>query len=241
MPATRTRLMHDAQRSEWIAKLSRDTWFASLRPEMVDQMLALAVERRYRPGQIVYAINAPSSGIFAVLSGNVRMSEYTVDGKLILSGAFSAGVWFGVISEFDGQPRPHTATAVQHTRLLHLSSPAVRELMAQDWRNCFDLGRCVVALYRRTLHSLSTLRAFDYPARVAQALLAMSDHEIVICSGDADPRVTQDDLAAAVGVTRQTIHKLLTDWEARGIIERGYGRIRLLNHRTLSRIAATST
>lgn len=233
--------MAESERSLWITKLSRDAWFASLRPEMVELMLSLAVERRYRPGQLVYSINAPPSGIFAVLSGNIRLSEYTVDGKLILSGAFSAGVWFGVISEFDGLPRPHTATAVEHTRVLHLSSAAVREVMSQDWRNCFDLGRCVVALYRRTLHSLSNLRAFDYPARVAQSLLAMSDHEIVICSGDADPRVTQDDLAAAVGVTRQTIHKLLTEWEEKGIIERGYGRIRLLNQRMLTRIASTST
>lgn len=232
--------MSDTERSLWIAKLSRDPWFASLRPEMVDQMLSLAVERRYRPGQVVYSINAPPSGMFGVLSGNVRLSEYTRDGKLILAGAFSAGVWFGVISEFDGQPRPHTATAVQHSRVLHLSSAAVRELMSTDWRNCFDLGRCVAALYRRTLHSLSNLRTFDYPARVAQSLLAMSDYEIVIRSSDADPRVTQDDLAAAVGVTRQTIHKLLTEWEEQGIIERGYGRIRLINQRALSRIAASS-
>lgn len=233
--------MSEAERSLWIAKLSRDAWFSSLRPEMVHQMLTLAVERRYRPGQVIYSINAPPSGIFGVLSGNVRLSEYTRDGRLILAGAFNTGVWFGVISEFDGQPRPHTATAVQHTRILQLSSVAVRELMSTDWRNCFDLARCVAALYRRTLHSLSNLRTFDYPARVAQSLLAMSDHEIVICSGDSDPRVTQDDLAAAVGVTRQTIHKLLTDWETQGIVERGYGRIRLLNQRMLSRIASTST
>src|SRR3990167_6870105 len=94
-PAQRPR-MSDTERSLWIAKLSRDPWFASLRPEMVEQMLSLAVERRYRPGQAVYSINAPPSGMFGVLSGNVRLSEYTREGKLILAGAFSSGVWFGV-------------------------------------------------------------------------------------------------------------------------------------------------
>jgi len=217
--------------------LCQDSWFASLRPEMADLMVSMAVRRRYRPGQMVYSMNDPRSGMFCVLSGCVRLSQFTQGGKHVLFGAFHSGVWFGLISEFDGQPRPHTVIAVEPTVLLHLPSAAVSDIMSRDWRNAFDLGRCVVALYRRTLEILSSTRTLNYQSQVARTLLALSDYALVIQEPDGAPRVTQEDLAAVVGVTRQTIHRLLTDWEARGWIARGYGRIRLLSPTELFKVA----
>lgn len=225
-------------RSLWAATMRRDPWFASLRPELVELMMSLAVERRYRANEIVYSANDPSNGMFGVLSGGVRLSQYTPTGKHILFATFSPGTWFGVISEFDGLPRPHNAIAAEPTRLLHLSGAAFREIVSRDWRNCFDMARSVVALFRGTLELLSELRTLPYPARTAQTLLAMSDHERVVGHGDAAPRVTQEDLAAMVGVTRQTISRLLTEWEAEGLVARGYGRIRLVDAQRLARISS---
>lgn len=226
-------------RSQWADRMRRDPWFASLRPELVELMMTLADERRYRTNELVYSANDPSTGMFGVLGGGVRLSQYTATGKHILFSTFSPGTWFGVISEFDGLPRPHNAIAVEPTRLLYISSAAFREIVSRDWRNCFDMARSVVALFRNTLELLSELRTMPYPARVAQTLLAMSDHETAKRSSDADPRVTQDDLAAMVGVTRQTISRLLTEWEAQGIVERRYGRIRLLDTSGLTRISSS--
>lgn len=226
-------------RAAMITTLRKDAWFASLRPEMTELMISMSLERRYSPGQVVYSTNDAPSGMFGVVSGCIRLSQFTPGGKHVLFGAFHAGVWFGLISEFDGLPRPHTAIAVEPTVLLHLPSRAVREIMSSDWRNAFDLGRCVVALYRRTLDILSNLRSLEYPARVAQTLLAMSDHALVVREPEAAPRVTQDDLASLVGVTRQTIHRLLSDWESRGWVARGYGRVRLLDSAALTAIATT--
>lgn len=224
-------------RALWAERLSRDPWFASLRPDMVELMLSLAVERRYRANELVYGANDASSGIFGLLSGGVRLSQYTPTGKHILYATFSPGTWFGVISEFDGLPRPHNAIAVEPSRLLQIPSAAFREIVSRDWRYCFDMARSVVALFRNTLDLLAEMRTLPYPARVAQTLLAMSDHELAVHGGAADPRVTQDDLAAIVGVTRQTISRLLTDWERQGVVERGYGHVRLLDASALSRIS----
>jgi CRP/FNR family cyclic AMP-dependent transcriptional regulator len=224
-------------RTSCLRLLGRDPWFASLDPGLAESMLSLAVERKYRANEIVYSVNDPPSGVYAVLSGGVRLSQYTRSGKHILFSTFSPGTWFGLISEFDGLPRPHNAVTAEPTRLLHLSSAAFRELVSRDWRHCFDMARCLVVLFRGTLELLQELRSLPYPARVAQTLLAISDHEIARGGCDIDPRVTQDDLAAMVGVTRQTISRLLTEWESLGLVDRGYGRIRLLDLPGLARIS----
>lgn len=225
-------------RARRLETLNRDPWFASLRPELVELILSLAVERRYAAHEIVYSANDPSTGIFCVLRGGVRLSQNTESGKHILFSTFSPGTWFGVISEFDGLPRPHTAIAVEPTLLLQIPSAAFREIAARDWRNCFDLARSVVVLFRVTLERLSALRVQPYPARVAQALLAMSDHEAGSGGDEVAPRVTQDDLAAMVGVTRQTINRLLTGWEDEGLVRRLYGRVQLVDPARLARISA---
>ena len=226
------------QRREWLKVLQRDPWFAGLAPNTVDVLLEHAVPRRYRAGERVYSVNDVSTGIFAVLSGGVRLSQYTPSGKQILFSTFSPGLWFGVISEFDGRPRPHNAVAVEASLLLHVSSASFREIVSRDWRHCFALAGAVVALFRTALEQLSGMRALPYPARVAQTLLAMSDHEQVVDPGHADPRVTQEDLAAMVGVTRQTVNRLLDEWERAGVIARGYGRVCLLDHAALAHLSA---
>ena len=225
-------------RKEWMRALGRDPWFASLDPGLAALMVSLGVERRFRANEIVYSANDAPSGIYGVLSGGVRLSQYTASGKHILFSTFSPGAWFGVISEFDGLPRPHNAVTVEPTRLLHLSSAAFREIVSRDWRYCFDLARCVVVLFRGALDLLSELRSLPYPARVAQTLLAISDHQVAVGGEGADPRVTQDELAAMVGVTRQTISRLLNEWEAAGLVTRGYGHVRILDHPGLGRISA---
>ena len=229
------------ERARWLETLNRDPWFASLRPELVELILSLAIERRYAAHEIVYSANDPSTGLFCVLSGGVRLSQNTESGKHILFSTFSPGTWFGVISEFDGLPRPHTAIAVEPTRLLQISSHAFREIVSSDWRNCFDLARSVVALFRGALERLSALRAQPYPARVAQTLLAMSDHETAVGGDAAGPRVTQDDLAAMVGVTRQTINRLLAEWESAGLVHRLYGGVLLRDPERLARISEMET
>lgn len=236
VPAAHEELVLD--RNQWQDVLGRDPWFASLEPRMAGLMLSLAVERKYRANEIVYSVNDPPAGMYGVLSGGVRLSQYTPAGKHILFSTFSPGVWFGLISEFDGLPRPHNAVTVEPSRLLYLSSTAFREIVSRDWRYCFAMGRGVVVLFRHTLGLLSELRSLPYPARVAQALLAMSDHEVAVGSADPDPRITQEDLAAMVGVTRQTISRLLTAWEAQGLLQRRYGRVRLLDYPGLVRISA---
>jgi len=41
-----------------------------------------------------------------------------------------------------------------------------------------------------------------------------------------------------VGVTRQTVNRLLTEWERAGVVARGYGRIHLSDHSALARLSA---
>jgi CRP-like cAMP-binding protein len=218
--------------------LRRDAWFASLDPGLAELILSRAVERRYRMNEIVYSANDPPSGMFGLLQGGVRLSQYTASGRHIVFTTFSPGAWFGIISEFDQLPRPHNAVTVEPTSLLHLPSNAFREIVSRDWRYCFDMARAAIALFRSTLDLLSETRTLPYPARVAQLLLAMSDHEVAVGNLDSYPHVTQEDLAAMVDVTRQTISRLLTEWEAEGLVKRRYGSIRLLDYPGLARISA---
>ena len=48
----------------------------------------------------------------------------------------------------------------------------------------------------------------------------------------------QAELAASVKLSRQTVNATLRNFEARGLIELGYGRIRVLDPHALERIAS---
>jgi CRP-like cAMP-binding protein len=45
--------------------------------------------------------------------------------------------------------------------------------------------------------------------------------------------ISQEDLAARLGTSRQTINRILRDWEVRGWIARGYKRLRIVRPENL--------
>ena len=86
---------------------------------------AANLERIYRLG------DAPN-GLWVVLTGEVRLISYPVDGAEMLGLILRTGRWFGELSVLDGGPRPHDAVVVGPTRLAHATPAAIQALTDAD-------------------------------------------------------------------------------------------------------------
>lgn len=136
------------------------------------------------------------------------------------------GEFFGDLSLLDGAPRSATAVAAEATWTLvvqrdHFVSwldsrpAAVRAIMA-----------ALAGRLRRTDEVLADIAFLDAQTRLCKRLVALCGrlrHEDV-----HTVRVTQDQLAAMIGVTRECVNKHLKHLRDRGLVETGRGYVRLL-------------
>ena len=210
-------------RSEIREILMRDAWFASLPPALIDLILERSVRREYAPNAPVFVAGDPPTGQFAVLEGNVRLTSTTIGGKQVIYGLRRPGAWFGHLSVLDEKPRYQDAIATERSQLLFLSKGAFDAIVDHDPRYALDFARLICHHIRVAMDMLVEALTAPLPVRVAQALLEAADA--------TDPkrgvatRMTQDALAAMVGVTRQSINRILKAYKAQGLIDVRYGRI----------------
>ena len=186
----------------------------------------------FRRGEVIYQSGDPPSGMFLVLDGAVRLYHYSFDGREALVGLHDRGRWFGELSEVDGLDRTHTAIAGQATRVLMLSSDKLRLILAACPEFSGFLTQLLALHLRAALAIIIERRELSPAAQVARVLIAA-------VTGDAERShcVTQSDLAAMVGVSRQTISKVLHGFRDDGLVELRYRQVRVLEPVRLERIA----
>lgn len=201
-----------------------DPWFSALAAPRREALLERARSSHAPAGARVYGIGDPPDGLWAVAEGEVRLMSYPAVGVETVSMILGSGAWFGELSVIDGGPRPHDAIVAKPARLLHVALAVVEQVAEAHPLLFRDLGVLICTRQRSALSFLGQTIAQPIPVRLARTLAGAAR-----ASGGHELQVRQEDLAAMIGVSRQTINKQLKLWEEEGTIAVAYGRIAILD------------
>lgn len=199
-----------------------DPWFSALADERRQALLERARSSHAPAGTRVYGIGDPPDGLWAVVEGQVRLFSYPAVGVEAVSMILGPGAWFGELSVIDGGPRPHDAIAVRPARLLHVPLAAFEQLAELHPLLYRDLGMLIGARQRSAIAFMGHSIAQPISVRLARTLAGAAR-----ASGGAEVAMRQEDLAAMIGVSRQTINKELRRLERAGVVTLAYGRIQI--------------
>lgn len=203
-------------------------WFSQLPAALQDALLERASVHTLAAGQRLFSRGAPPCGLYAVISGAVRVGAVSREGKEALLTLVEAPYWFGEISLFDGQPRTHDAFAEGPTQVLQIGQTVLLALLEREpayWRHMALLMSQKLRLAFIALEEMSLLPAAP---RLARRLLMMAEGY-----GESGPRrvihLAQEQLALMLALSRQTTNQILKDLESRGALRLTYGEIEILD------------
>ncbi|MBP6900649.1 MAG: Crp/Fnr family transcriptional regulator [Burkholderiaceae bacterium] len=225
----------------WPALLRQGRWFAALPPARQQALLERGQPLRLEAGQTLFHRGDANAGLYAVLGGAMQIGAVDAQGRELMLGLLEPPQWFGEIALFDDGPRTHDAVARSATLLLRVPREVVQRLLDEDalWWRC--LGQLLAEKTRALFIGLEDLAALPAPQRIARRLLALADGHGMRAPGQArrELAVNQEQLGAMLALTRQTVSEVLRDFESRGWVHRGYGRIGLLDPPALAAMAAS--
>jgi CRP/FNR family cyclic AMP-dependent transcriptional regulator len=209
--------------------------FSGLSEAPLQRLAQASQPRRLQKGQLLFGQGEPGDAIYVVVAGSIVIVLATADGRELVINAMRPGDFFGELALFPGQT--HTAGAVAGPASLVLCLPCAVFLAELDAQPAL-MRRLLDAFAQRLRASSereSALAFMTAPARLAGQLL-----QNVATDGITGPLVTisQEDLAQRVGVTRQTVAKILGGWRRAGWIITGRGRIMLVDRVALKRLAS---
>ena len=215
------------------ALLDADPWFGAIPAGRRAALLDQAIVRSVTAGTQLYGVGDPPDGLWAVLDGQVRLIGYPAIGAELVVLIMRPGTWFGELSTLDDGPRPHDAIAFGPARVLHIGIEAVRRLARNTPELWHDIALLACAHQRASLAFMMNTLAQPIPVRLARTLSGM-----VRAAGGDSVGIRQEDIAAMIGVSRQTLNKALKRMEASGVIALEYARITVVDAEALRRLGA---
>ncbi len=192
---------------------------------------------RLGPREVLFSKGDPGESLYLVMSGRVRVGAVSVDGREVTYALIGPGQMFGEIALLDGGPRSADATAAESSELLVIER---RDILAFIRANA-DYGlRLIEMLCGRLRHANELLEDtvfLSLPSRMAKQLLNLSDTvgERLPQDEGVTVRMSQQAVADHMGISRESVNKVLSKWEQLGLVSLWRGQITIRSREGLSR------
>jgi CRP/FNR family cyclic AMP-dependent transcriptional regulator len=195
--------------------------------------------RRFRRGETIFHLGDPGDALFIVMAGSIKITLPADTGDEAILATLRAGDFFGELALLDGAPRSATAVAIEATETYILPRDRFRELVATEPVMREALLATLAAEVRRLTHHVEELHFLDITGRLASRLARLAAESGARRLADGSVQLagplTQGDLAAMIGCTRQSVNKLLGMFSEEGLIRLDRDRIVILDLEGLAR------
>lgn len=222
------------------AMLGRSATLGDCVGETLDEFLARGKIERYRDGDILAMRGQPMEALLFVLTGSLEIGMVTNAGKRFVIRYLEPGQLQGIIPVIDGKDSIHDVRAHGEAVVLLIPRAVFVDAVGRDPALAQALLRLFCARSRAryddaAFNALGALRT-----RVARTLLSLLP-AYGLPRGDTvkiSLRLSQDELASLVGVSRQRLNKELNDFESKGLISLSYSHIEVVDCTAMEAIAS---
>jgi CRP/FNR family cyclic AMP-dependent transcriptional regulator len=204
-----------------------------------EELLRLGAVRHYRRGDVLFHQGDEAGQVLVLTAGHVKAAQVTAQGREVILAFPGPGELLGELSAVDGLPRSGTVRALEPVEALAIPGSAFRAVLEQRPRIALVLLRAISRRLREADRQRVDHAVYDVVVRVARRLVELCDR-----FGDADSEVvdtglalTQDELAAWAGASREAVAKAIALLRTLGWVQTRRRRIVVLDLEALRRYA----
>jgi CRP/FNR family cyclic AMP-dependent transcriptional regulator len=203
---------------------------------------AAARPRVFAPGAVLCVEGEPTTHVFIVLSGWVKVITVTSEGREMLEALRGEGDVIGDIAGTITGYRTATIQAIDTVRTLILGAGQFGEFLDAH-PNAAHAHRQAMAGRQQAAFALQRSQVLSSGAqRLAGLLLDLAER-----AGESSHGMTttplplsQEELASLIGASRSTVTRALHDWRSRRIIRTDQRHVTILDRPRLLRLAGRS-
>ncbi len=211
-------------------------FFSGLPDRVLDKAICHVVTRTHPPNQVILLENDWGSSVYFILDGWVKIRTYNLDGKEVTLNILGSGELFGEMAALDEVPRS--------TDVITLAPTTIGNMPAQDFVELIHTeplaGIRLAQLMGRRLRQVNRrlrLRESDSTSRVADILLFLVEGQGKRTSkGTEIPNLPHRELSSLSGLARETVTRVLSKLEKKGLIDRNRETIRIPDIHALERL-----
>jgi CRP/FNR family transcriptional regulator, cyclic AMP receptor protein len=227
-PTSQELSLHQRRRNPTDVELAGIPWLAFLNDKQRQRAINDLDVTDAEPGDYVCRTGRPVTYWFGLVQGLLKMSSDNAQGHTMTFTGVPPGGWFGEGTVMKREPYRYNIQALRKSILAGLPVDTF------DWLldNSIGFNRFVMGQLNERLGQFIAAREIDRMTnpdiRVARSLAALFNPVLYPGVGEV-LRITQQELAYLVGLSRQRVNEALTNLSDQGTIKVEYGGLRVLD------------
>jgi CRP-like cAMP-binding protein len=229
MPVHHDAFCQSGDKSQALRLLASSSWFTGLPAALQASLQALGRSQVLPAGGYLFLQGDPADGLYCVLQGSLLIGSSSAMGKNSVLARLTAGQWFGEVALFDHGPRTHDAHSDGGCLLWHVPLAALLAWLAGWPQGWYHIGQLMAGKTRQLMSGLAQQTLLSPEARLAQRLLLLAGSGPTVS-------LSQEALASATGISRQTCNAILGQLADAGLIRIARKQLTLLDRPALQDI-----
>lgn len=201
--------------------LQKVSLFHDVEMEELERLASLLTTRTVIKDAHIVRQDEPGDSMFVIARGRVKVVLFGDNGREVILTMLKAGEFFGEMSLLDDMPRSANVVAQEDATVLVLKRADFAEHILKSPRTGLNVMGELCRRLRRADEIIGNLATLDVYGRVAHIMidLAKKDGEEVDEGILIRERPTQQDIASMIGTSRETVSRVLSDFQRRGFVE----------------------
>jgi CRP-like cAMP-binding protein len=206
--------------------------FSELDESALERIAKTGIQKNYKRDSVILFEHEAGSALFIIISGKVKVSRFSDDGKEVIISILGESDIFGEMSLLDGQARSAHVTAMENSNIFIFKREDFLDLLRSNPEVAIALLQELTRRLRAADIKIKSLSLKDAEGKVATVLLQLADEIGRIKQGtvEIEKLPFQHDLANLAGTSRETISRTLHSFAKKGLVELEGSRLRIVDY-----------
>jgi CRP/FNR family cyclic AMP-dependent transcriptional regulator len=175
----------------------------------------------YKKGQMIYNQDQPSTHIYLIIEGRIKVSRVADDGHQVVVDIYQPDEFFGESALLNLPHRSEQATALEGTKLMTWTTTEIEEIITKRPRLAVALLQILVQRTIDFTHRIESFSVDNIARRLARSLIRFSER-LGTVEEDGSVRVspfTHELLSQYVGTSREIVTHYMNQFRRQGYLK----------------------
>lgn len=195
--------------------------FGSISDALLRKIAGLAITRQLKRGQVLYSEHEEASGLFVVVSGEIRSIRQSASGREQVLSTEGPGAILAAVPVFNGGKFYSTMIADSASEVLCIEKRHVHELCREHPEMLWNLARVLAHKVRQYAELIEMLALRNVEQRVAEYLLTIAREKGVRVGEGClvELTLTRNEIASRLGSVREVVSRTFAHLQTINLIQ----------------------
>ena len=227
-------VMSEKINSGQIEVFLRDIWaFELLDPQQLSVLARLVTVRRLAREEVLWLQGQRITHFIIVFEGRLRSVRRSSSGAEKKLSSLTRGWHFGLAEMITEVDSTVTLIADRASTILQIDRKSLRQKLLSDAEICYRLMQTMARAIFDLTRELERTSFENVPTRLARLLLKRRSPQTgqpgYSRRAPLEKKISHEELAVQLGVSRESVSRVVADFRKQGLIRTSYRRITVLN------------